>query len=147
MLSATANANNQLTSLAYDAAGNTTGDGSFMYTFDAENRITSAAGVTYTYDGNGRRVEKSNGTLYWRSISGGAIGGWPGHRLRISGSPRSNEAVLAHLRIKLTRRVPQVRRLNLGLRFAFPHHSNPQKPFTRPNNRSPFIFDYLLQNT
>jgi hypothetical protein len=72
--------------------------------------------------------------------------GGPEHRLRISGSPRSNEVVLAHLRIKPTRRVPQVRRLNLGLAFAFPLHSNPQKPFTHPNNHSALIFDYSLQN-
>lgn len=75
MLTVTANANNQLvsTGFAYDAAGNMTGDGSYTYTFDAENRITSANGVTYTYDGNGLRVEKSNGTLYWRALTGDAI--------------------------------------------------------------------------
>jgi len=50
-----------------------TGDGAYTYTFDAEKRITSAAGVTYTYDGNGMRVKKSNGTLYWRGISGDAL--------------------------------------------------------------------------
>jgi RHS repeat-associated protein len=30
-----------------------------------EGRQTSAAGVSYTYDGDGKRVEKSNGKLYW----------------------------------------------------------------------------------
>jgi RHS repeat-associated protein len=35
------------------------------YVFDAENRLTTVAGVTYSYDGDGRRVKKSNGTLYW----------------------------------------------------------------------------------
>ncbi len=75
-LSVTVDGNNHITSpgFGYDAAGNMTADGSGLtYTFDAENRITTAAGVTYTYDGNGLRVKKSNGTLYWRSITGEAI--------------------------------------------------------------------------
>jgi RHS repeat-associated protein len=76
-LSATVDGNNHINTdatYAYDAAGNMTQDGSGLtYTFDAENHITSAAGVTYTYDGNGLRVKKSNGTLYWRSIAGDAI--------------------------------------------------------------------------
>ena len=58
-------ANNQLTGFSYDAAGNTTSDGTNGYTYDGENRIVSAAGVTYTYDGDGERVKKSNGRLYW----------------------------------------------------------------------------------
>jgi len=55
----------------YDSSGNgnMTNDGSYSYTYDAENRIQSANGVNYTYDGAGRRVKKSNGTLYWRSIA------------------------------------------------------------------------------
>jgi RHS repeat-associated protein len=39
-----------------------------IYTYDAENRITSVGGVTYTYDGDGKRVKKSNGTLYWTGV-------------------------------------------------------------------------------
>jgi RHS repeat-associated protein len=35
------------------------------YVYDAENRIKTTAGVTYTYDGDGYRVMKSNGTIYW----------------------------------------------------------------------------------
>ncbi|SRR5581483_1838953 len=35
------------------------------YSYDAEDRITSAGGVTYTYNGDGERVQKSNGKLYW----------------------------------------------------------------------------------
>jgi RHS repeat-associated protein len=76
-LSASVNTSNQIntsSSYAYDAAGNMTQDGSgFTYSFDAENRIASAAGVSYSYDGNGLRVKKSNGTLYWRSIFGDSI--------------------------------------------------------------------------
>ncbi|MGH9780961.1 MAG: RHS repeat domain-containing protein [Candidatus Acidiferrales bacterium] len=61
------------TSYSYDNAGNMTSDAAYTYAYDAENRITSANGVNYTYDGNGLRVEKSSGTLYWRSIWGDAL--------------------------------------------------------------------------
>ncbi len=50
-------------SLTYDLNGNLTGDGVNTYTFDRENKLTSATtptnNVTYTYDPMGRRVEKS----------------------------------------------------------------------------------------
>jgi len=53
----------------YDAAGNLRTDGSGrVYSFDQENRITGAGGLTYTYDADGNRVQKSNGstgTIYW----------------------------------------------------------------------------------
>lgn len=62
--------NNRIASLAYDAAGNTTNDGVNSYTYDEENQIVSAAGVTYTYDGDGARVKKSNGRLYWYGAPG-----------------------------------------------------------------------------
>jgi YD repeat-containing protein len=62
--------NNRLNSSiwSYDAAGNqlTTGAGSFVNTYDAENRQATSAinGVTttYTYDGDGRRVQKAAGS-------------------------------------------------------------------------------------
>jgi RHS repeat-associated protein len=45
------------------------------YAYDAENRMTSAAGVSYSYDGDGKRVAKSNGKLYWYpSVGFGASG-------------------------------------------------------------------------
>jgi RHS repeat-associated protein len=47
----------------YDAAGNMTGNGA--YVFDAENRIITAGGFTYSYDGDGNRASKT-GRLYWR---------------------------------------------------------------------------------
>ena len=49
----------------HDAAGNLTNDGAHPFTYDTENRLATAGGVTYTYDGDGKRVKKSNGTLYW----------------------------------------------------------------------------------
>lgn len=85
---------------SYDNAGNMTNDGSHTYTYDAEDRISSAANVNYIYDGDGLRVEKSGVRLYWRSPWGNTLtetatgGGSPvdyvffaGRRLaRISGS-------------------------------------------------------------
>jgi len=53
----------------YDAAGNLTADPvNSSYTYNAEGELTSAAGVTYTYDGDGDRVQKSNGKLYWYGV-------------------------------------------------------------------------------
>jgi len=53
-------------SFGYDAAGNITQDGtSNNYAWNAEELLGSAAGVTYKYDGDGRRVQKSSGTIYW----------------------------------------------------------------------------------
>ena len=42
--------------------------GNGAITYDAENRVRTAGGVTYTYDGDGKRVLKSNGTLYWTGV-------------------------------------------------------------------------------
>jgi RHS repeat-associated protein len=72
MLSLSVNTNNQITNsgFSYDAAGDLTGDGSYTYSWNAEQHLTSAANVTYTYDGDLRRVEKSSGTLYWHSPAG-----------------------------------------------------------------------------
>ena len=69
---ASANTSNQLnTCFGYDSAGNLTQNG--QYTYDAENRLVSTSGWNYAYDGDGERVEKSNGstgTLYWRNLGG-----------------------------------------------------------------------------
>jgi RHS repeat-associated protein len=85
-LSVTASsATNQVTTAGYgyDVVGNMTADGrtGYAYSFDAENHMTQASGTpsgtwTYTYDGNGLRVEKTNGTsgtLYWRNLAGNTI--------------------------------------------------------------------------
>jgi RHS repeat-associated protein len=75
------NTKNQIsdTGFVYDAAGNLTNTpnpGGLTMVYDAENRMTSAAGVTYTYDGDGKRAMKSTaGTppqpfkLYWYGTS------------------------------------------------------------------------------
>jgi RHS repeat-associated protein len=69
-LTVIANASNRFTGYSYDASGNLLNDGvGHAFTFDAETRITTTAGVNYTYDGDGNRVEKSSGTLYWGSGS------------------------------------------------------------------------------
>jgi len=73
-LSKSADANNHLSGLTYDAGGNEINDGlGNTFVYDAENRITTTAGVTYTYDAAGRRIKKSNGTNYWYGPSGNAL--------------------------------------------------------------------------
>ncbi|HEV1993719.1 MAG TPA: DUF4329 domain-containing protein [Candidatus Acidoferrum sp.] len=57
--------NNHLSGFAYDASGNTLNDGTFSYGWNAESQLKSGGGVNYLYDGDGRRVSKSNGKLYW----------------------------------------------------------------------------------
>jgi RHS repeat-associated protein len=64
-LSLVANSNNQITTFSYDASGNTLNDTHNSYTWDAESEIKTAGGVTYTYDGDGDRVQKSSGKIYW----------------------------------------------------------------------------------
>jgi RHS repeat-associated protein len=55
----------------YDSAGNMTNDPTpLVYTWDAENRLKSVAGVSYTYDGRGRRVQKSSGVMEWYGVDG-----------------------------------------------------------------------------
>jgi RHS repeat-associated protein len=68
----------QTTNYCFDSAGNLVhsviapascpATGPYQSTYDAENHLTSAGGVTYTYDGDGRRVKKSNGKLYWYGL-------------------------------------------------------------------------------
>jgi RHS repeat-associated protein len=53
------------TPFSYDASGNVLTDGHNTYGWNAESEIKSAGGVNYTYDGDGDRVEKSNGKIYW----------------------------------------------------------------------------------
>jgi len=71
-LSLSVNTNNQITNsgFTYDASGDLTADGTFSYVWDARHLLQSAGGVTYTYDGDGKRVMKSSGTLYWNSPDG-----------------------------------------------------------------------------
>jgi RHS repeat-associated protein len=69
----TADTNNRLSGMSYDAAGNVTNDGlGNTFVYDAENRIISVANsgvtTTYVYDAVGRRIKKSSGstaTNYW----------------------------------------------------------------------------------
>ena len=70
-----ASANNQLSTRCYDAAGNLVLNAPCpqppatpftpTYSYDAENHLVYAGGVNYTYDGDGNRVMKSNGPIYW----------------------------------------------------------------------------------
>ena len=84
--------NNQFTGtgISYDSDGDMTQDTAFTYTYDAENRIITASGMSggpycYTYDGNGLRVMKAHASggsctgtvtvdmLYWRNVAGNTI--------------------------------------------------------------------------
>jgi len=70
---------NQVSNYCYDSPGNliyitqaaaSPGNpcptsGPYQYVYDAENHLTSTAGVNYSYDGDGKRVMKSSGKLYW----------------------------------------------------------------------------------
>jgi RHS repeat-associated protein len=60
-------ANNQLsaTGYSYDASGNFLSDARNTYVWNAESEIKTANTVNYTYDGDGNRVQKSNGKIYW----------------------------------------------------------------------------------
>jgi RHS repeat-associated protein len=74
-LNVTVTTANRISGYCYDTAGNlldqTTcpANPPHAYAYNAENQLTSAGGVTYTYDGDGRRIQKSNGKLYWYGMS------------------------------------------------------------------------------
>jgi RHS repeat-associated protein len=68
-----AGANNRFTGMSYDTPGNLLNDGLSSYVYNAENQITTGAAVTYTYDGDGKRVKKSNGKLYWYGMGSDAL--------------------------------------------------------------------------
>jgi RHS repeat-associated protein len=72
ILSLSVNNNNRITNsgFSYDASGDLTSDGVNNYTWNAEALMASANSTNYTYDGDRKRVEKSNGTLYWYGPSG-----------------------------------------------------------------------------
>jgi RHS repeat-associated protein len=66
LLNVMATPQNRISGDTYDTAGNLTAIPSIAtYTYNAENQMTVTAGVTYTYDGDGKRVKKSSGKLYW----------------------------------------------------------------------------------
>jgi RHS repeat-associated protein len=66
-LSVSIGSGNQIISqgFSYDASGNLLGDGTNTYVWNAESEIKTANTVNYTYDGDGNRVQKSNGKIYW----------------------------------------------------------------------------------
>jgi len=74
-LSVTTSLKNQITNtgFSYDLDGRLKNDGTNTYAYDAEDNLQSAGGVNYSYDGNGLRVMKSNGTIYWRGAGGSAL--------------------------------------------------------------------------
>ena len=94
----TANAQNQLSGLLYDIAGNVIDDGNGNQpTYDAESTMATDAGVTYDYDADGVRIEKSSGTMYWS----GPSGTWPKPTFSAQ-SKRSTSISTAHASPGLT---------------------------------------------
>jgi RHS repeat-associated protein len=69
------NANNQINATGYDAKGNQTQSGGFVFQYDAENRLisTNMLGTIYGYDADGRRVTKTSSgvtTTYVYDVTG-----------------------------------------------------------------------------
>jgi RHS repeat-associated protein len=67
-----ANVSNQPTSSLVSyvfTGGNLTSDGTHSYQYDAEDRLKAVDSATYTYNGDGARVAKSSGTLYWGGLA------------------------------------------------------------------------------
>jgi RHS repeat-associated protein len=58
----------EFTQYEYDAVGNrlseTNSTSGVLYTYDADNRLLTANGISYAYDNNGNLVSKSDGTNY-----------------------------------------------------------------------------------
>jgi RHS repeat-associated protein len=54
-----------LTGFNYDTAGNELSDVTSTYVWNAESEIKTGGGINYSYDGDGDRVQKSNGKIYW----------------------------------------------------------------------------------
>jgi len=78
MLSQSVDANNRVSGYCYDLAGNLLAASAPpcpapTYSYDAENRMKTAVGVIYTYDGDGKRVQKSTGKLYWYGMASNVL--------------------------------------------------------------------------
>ncbi len=75
-LSLSATSQNQISGNTYDAAGDLAvvpGTGGGTYSYNALGQMSATNGVSYFYDGDGKRVKKSNGKLYWYGTSGNAL--------------------------------------------------------------------------
>ncbi len=96
--------------------------------YDAENRLVTTSGSTYSYDGNGLRVKKSSGTLYWRSITGDAIA-----ETDLSGNTTSEYVFVAGQRI--------VRRDGSGnVYYLFADHLGTTRTITHDDGESSVTF-------
>jgi hypothetical protein len=54
----------------YDAAGNMTKYGATNYSWNAEDQMSTGAGVSYAYDGDGQLVKEGSTKLYWKDTFG-----------------------------------------------------------------------------
>jgi RHS repeat-associated protein len=66
--SASYDANDRNAADSHDPNGNTIVSNNTSYTYDSENRLTSAGGVSYVYDGDGHRVAKTEGGVTTRYL-------------------------------------------------------------------------------
>jgi len=69
------NTNNQINATGYDAKGNQTTNGGYVFAYDAENRLitTNMFATSYGYDADGRRVTKTSSgvtTTYVYDVTG-----------------------------------------------------------------------------
>ncbi|MGD1025789.1 MAG: RHS repeat-associated core domain-containing protein [Candidatus Sulfotelmatobacter sp.] len=75
-LTVAVNSQNQMIGETYDTAGNLLTDPAFntnSYTYNAENQMTQKDSIAFVYDGDGKRIEKANGTLYWYDADGNVL--------------------------------------------------------------------------
>jgi RHS repeat-associated protein len=151
---------NQITSPAgfsYDLAGNSTADGAYTYTYDAENRIITASGMTggpycYTYDGNGLRVRKAHASggsctgtvtvdmLYWRSISGYTIA-------ETDGSGSTTNSSYNEYIFFAGRRIAQSNPASGSVYYYFVDHLGSTRVVTTATGTACYEVDYLPYGT
>ena len=68
-------ANNRLSSFGYDSAGNMTSNGGASYTDNAEGQSHGGRRDLHLRHGDGNRVKKSNGTMYWGALAESDLSG------------------------------------------------------------------------
>jgi RHS repeat-associated protein len=151
--------NNQFTGtgIGYDSDGDMTQDTAYTYTYDAENRVITASGMTngpycYTYDANGMRVMKAhasggscNGTvtvdmLYWRDFAGNTIAETDG-----TGSTTSanyNEYIFS-----AGRRIAQSNPYSSNVYYYFADHLGSTRLVTTATGTACYEVDYLPYGT
>ncbi len=147
--------NNQFTGtgISYDADGDMTADTAYTYTYDAENRIITASGMSggpycYTYDGNGLRVMKAHASggsctgtvtvdmLYWRNIAGNTIA-------ETDGSGSTTNSSYNEYIFFAGRRIAQSNPSSGSVYYYFVDHLGSTRVVTRATGTACYEVDYL----